>query len=180
MASDALRRVGQAVRTFLAFIVVALTLAGAPALAAPYAALVVDARSGQVLHERNADARLHPASLTKMMTLYIVFEAVEHGEISLDSLVTISRNASAEPPSKIGFREGSQVRLRHLIRAAAVKSANDAATALGEAISGSEEAFAARMNRTAKALGMTRTHFENMHGLTAESVTANGAKISRL
>ncbi len=168
MASDALRRVGQAVRTFLAFIVVALTLAGAPALAAPYAALVVDARSGQVLHERNADARLHPASLTKMMTLYIVFEAVEHGEISLDSLVTISRNASAEPPSKIGFREGSQVRLRHLIRAAAVKSANDAATALGEAISGSEEAFAARMNRTAKALGMTRTHFENMHGLTAE------------
>lgn len=168
MASDALRRVGHVVRTILAFIVVALTLAGVPAVAAPYAAIVVDARSGQVIHERNADARLHPASLTKMMTLYVVFEAVEHGELSLDSLVTISRNAAAEPPSKVGFREGSQVRLRHLIRAAAIKSANDAATALGEAVSGSEEAFAARMNRTAKALGMSRTHFVNMHGLTAE------------
>ncbi|MBV7377514.1 D-alanyl-D-alanine carboxypeptidase [Maritimibacter sp. DP4N28-5] len=135
-------------------------------MAAPYAAMVIDARSGEVIHSRNADTQLHPASLTKMMTLYIVFEAVKNGEIDLDSLVTISRKAASEPPSKIGFREGSQVRLRYLIRAAAVKSANDAATALGEAISGSEAAFARRMNRTAKALGMSRTHFKNMHGLT--------------
>jgi len=134
--------------------------------AAPYAAMVMDARSGEVLHARNADTRLHPASLTKMMTLYIVFEAVENGEIGLDDLVRVSRAAAAEPPSKLGLRPGQQIKLRYLIRAAAVKSANDAATALAEAIEGSEAAFARRMNRTAKALGMTRTTFKNAHGLT--------------
>ncbi|WP_417249796.1 serine hydrolase [Celeribacter sp.] len=135
-------------------------------VAAEYAALVMDARNGKVLHSRNADTRLHPASLTKMMTLYIAFEAVEHGEIGLDTLVTVSRNAAAEPPSKLGLRAGQKIKLRYLIRAAAVKSANDAATAIGEAIEGSEAAFARRMNRTAKALGMSRTTFKNAHGLT--------------
>ncbi|MEM1234958.1 MAG: D-alanyl-D-alanine carboxypeptidase family protein [Pseudomonadota bacterium] len=134
--------------------------------AAPYAAMVIDARSGEVLHSRNADTRLHPASLTKMMTLYIAFQAVERGEISLDSTVTISSKAAAEPPSKLGLRAGSRIKLRYLIRAAAIKSANDAATAIGEAISGSEAAFARRMNRTAKSMGMTRTTFKNAHGLT--------------
>lgn len=138
------------------------------AVAAPYAAFVVDARSGKVLHAENADARLHPASLTKMMTLYIAFEAIEHGEISLDDLVTISRNAANEPPSKLGLKSGQKIRLRYLIRAAAVKSANDAATAIGEAIEGSEAAFARRMNRTAQALGMNRTTFRNAHGLTQD------------
>ena len=99
------------------------------AAAAPYAAMVIDARSGKVLHSRNADTRLHPASLTKMMTLYVVFEAVQNGEISMDTLVTISRKAAAEPPSKLGLKAGQSVKLRYLIRAAAVKSANDAATA---------------------------------------------------
>ncbi|WP_371039477.1 D-alanyl-D-alanine carboxypeptidase family protein, partial [Rhodosalinus sp. FB01] len=112
------------------------------AAAAPYAALVMDARSGEVLHAENADTRLHPASLTKMMTLYVVFEAVENGEIDLDDKVTISRAAAAEPPSKLGLRSGQEIKLRYLIRASAVKSANDAATALAEAISGSEAAFA--------------------------------------
>jgi D-alanyl-D-alanine carboxypeptidase len=136
------------------------------AAAAPYAALVMDARSGEVLHSRNADTRLHPASLTKMMTLYIVFEAVENGEIGLDTPVTISKHAASEPPSKLGLKAGQKIRLRYLIRGAAIKSANDAATALAEAIEGSEAAFARRMNRTAKALGMTRTTFKNAHGLT--------------
>ena len=134
--------------------------------AAPYAAMVMDARTGKVLHSRNADTRLHPASLTKMMTLYIVFEAVRNGEISLDTKIKISRNATSEPPSKLGLRTGQKFALRFLIRAAAVKSANDAATALGEAISGSEAAFARRMTRTAKSLGMTRTTFRYAHGLT--------------
>jgi len=136
------------------------------AAGAPYAAMVIDARTGKVLHSRNADTRLHPASLTKMMTLYVVFDAVEKGEISLDTLVTVSRKAAAEPPSKLGLKAGQKIKLRHLIRAAAVKSANDAATALGEAISGSEAAFARRMTRTAQAIGMTRTTFKNAHGLT--------------
>ena len=136
------------------------------ASAAPYAAMVMDARSGEVIHSRNADTRLHPASLTKMMTLYVVFEAVENGEIDLDTRVHISKHAASEPPSKLGLKAGQQIRLRHLIRAAAIKSANDASTALAEAIEGSEAAFARRMNRTAKALGMTRTTFKNAHGLT--------------
>ncbi len=139
-----------------------------PAQAAPYAAMVIDARTGEVLHSRNADTRLHPASLTKMMTLYIAFEAVRLGEITLDTQVRISRNAAAEPPSRLGLQAGSTIRLRYLIRAAAVRSANDAATAIGEAISGSEAAFARRMNRTAEALGMTRTTFRNAHGLTED------------
>ena len=143
-----------------------LVMAAGAGIAAPYAAMVMDARTGKVLHSRNADTRLHPASLTKMMTLYIVFQAVEHGEIGLDDMVRITRNAASEPPSKLGLRAGQRIRLRYLIRAAAVKSANDAATALGEAIEGSEAAFARRMNRTAKSLGMTRTTFKNMHGLT--------------
>lgn len=136
------------------------------AMAAPYAAYVIDARTGKVLHARNADTRLHPASLTKMMTLYIAFDAIRRGEITLDTKVTISKKAAAEPPSKLGLRAGQKIALRYLIRGAAVKSANDAATAIGEAISGSEARFARRMNRTAKALGMTRTTFKNMHGLT--------------
>lgn len=134
--------------------------------AAPYAAMVMDARTGQVLHSANADTRLHPASLTKMMTLYIAFQAVENGEISLDTKVRISKHAASEPPSKLGLQSGSRIALRYLIRAAAVKSANDAATAIGEAISGSEAAFARRMTHTAKALGMSRTTFKNAHGLT--------------
>ena len=136
------------------------------AVAAPYAALVIDARTGKTLHSENADTRLHPASLTKMMTLYVVFEAIENGEISADKMIKISRKAASEPPSKLGLRAGQKIRLRYLIRAASVKSANDAATALGEAIEGTEAAFARRMNRTAKALGMTRTTFKNAHGLT--------------
>lgn len=128
----------------------------------------MDARTGEILHSRNADARLHPASLTKMMTLYIAFTAVRNGEISLDTTVKISRHAASEPPSKLGLQTGQKIKFRYLLRAAAVKSANDAATAIGEALEGSEAAFARRMNRTAEALGMTRSTFRNANGLTEE------------
>jgi D-alanyl-D-alanine carboxypeptidase len=164
------RRLGQKalLGLFLSVLVLVVLVAPIRSVAAPYAAMVMDARTGEVLHSRNADTRLHPASLTKMMTLYIAFQAVERGEITLDAPVTISRNAANEPPSRLGLRAGQTVRLRFLLRAAAVKSANDAATAIGEAISGSEEAFATRMNRTARAMGMTNTTFRNAHGLTQE------------
>ncbi|WP_226622175.1 D-alanyl-D-alanine carboxypeptidase family protein [Alloyangia pacifica] len=162
-----MKRPGRAGLYILTLIWLAL-VAPLGAWAAPYAALVMDARSGEILFSENAETRLHPASLTKMMTLYIAFEAVEHGEISMDTVVTISKNAAAEPPSKLGLRSGQKIKLRYLVRAAAVKSANDAATAIGEAIEGSEAAFARRMNRTAKALGMTRTTFKNANGLTSE------------
>lgn len=159
---------GQFVRSFRvrAALVAALVLVPFLAIAAPYADYVIDIRTGQVLHEKNADTRLHPASLTKMMTLYVAFEAIERGEISLDSKVTISKHAASEPPSRLGLKAGQTIALRYLIRAAAIKSANDAATAIGEAIEGSEAAFANRMNRTAKALGMTKSTFKNANGLT--------------
>ena len=148
----------------LAGLLVALWASGV--LAAPYAEMIMDARSGKVLRSRNADTQLHPASLTKMMTLYVAIEAVENGEIGLDTKVKISSFAASEPPSKLYMKAGSRVRLRYLMRAAAVRSANDAATAIAEAISGSEEKFAKRMNRTARAMGMKNTNFKNAHGLT--------------
>ncbi len=142
--------------------------AGNAALAAPYAALVMDARTGEVLYEKDADRRLHPASLTKMMTLYLVFDAIESGRLNLDQMITISAKAAAQPPSKLGLKAGQKIALRYLIRAAAVKSANDAATALGEAVSGSQAEFAALMNATAIAMGMTNTTFRNPNGLTQD------------
>jgi D-alanyl-D-alanine carboxypeptidase len=164
------KRLGQIARfgLFLMALTVLALLPPLKAHSAPYAAMVMDARSGEVLHSRNADTRLHPASLTKMMTLYVAFEALRKGEITLEKKIRISKKAANEPPSKLGLRSGQVISFRYLIRAASVKSANDAATAIGEAISGSEAAFARRMNRTAKALGMTRTTFKNAHGLTEE------------
>lgn len=160
-------RIAAVVRAYCALsIFFCATLGASIAQAAPYAAVVVDARTGEVLHARNADTRLHPASLTKMMTLYVVFDAVERGEISLNKKIKVSRFAASEPPSKLGLKPGQRIALRYLIRAAAVKSANDAATALGEAISGSEKEFAKRMTRTARQLGMKNTTFKNAHGLT--------------
>ncbi len=153
---------------WLAFVIVAQLWAAALAQAAPYAAFVMDARTGQIFHAENAETPLHPASLTKMMTLYVAFQAIQRGEITLDTEVRISADAADEPPSRLGLQEGQTIRLRYLLRAAAVKSANDAATAIGYAISGSEEAFAQRMNAMAAAMGMTGTHFVNMHGLTQD------------
>jgi D-alanyl-D-alanine carboxypeptidase len=162
-------RLGGNARLGLLIGLMLLALACAQRLAAaPYAAMVVDARSGEIIHSENADTRLHPASLTKMMTLYVAFQAVARGEISLDTEVRISAKAANEAPSRLGLREGQTIRLRFLLRAAAVRSANDAATAIGEALSGSEAAFADRMNATAAAMGMRNTRFRNMHGLTEE------------
>jgi D-alanyl-D-alanine carboxypeptidase len=158
------------IRTFVFGLAIAISLAlSVTSLrAAPYAAFVMDARSGEVLYSENADTRLHPASLTKMMTLYICFQEIERGNLSLDTMITVSKNAAAEPPSRLGLRPGQKIALRYLIRAAAVKSANDAAAAIGDAISGSPSEFGKRMTRTAKALGMNNSTFKNANGLTAE------------
>lgn len=165
-----MRRIGQTARIGLVSLFLLAMGAVVPiiAVAAPYAGFVMDARTGEVIHSRNADTRLHPASLTKMMTLYVAFVAIQRGEISLDTEVRITSDAAGEPPSRLGLQTGQTIRLRYLLRAAAVKSANDAATAIGIAVAGSQEAFAARMNATAAAMGMSNTHFINMHGLTRE------------
>ncbi|MSU88543.1 serine hydrolase [Rhodobacteraceae bacterium 2CG4] len=145
---------------------VVLVLWTTVAQAAPYAALVMDARDGRVIHATNADTRLHPASLTKMMTLYLVFDAIRNGKLHLDQKIPISRYAASRPPSKLGLRAGSSIELRYLIRASAVKSANDAAAALAEAVAGSESAFAQLMTATAREMGMRNTTFRNASGLT--------------
>ncbi|HMO08563.1 MAG TPA: serine hydrolase [Paracoccaceae bacterium] len=142
-------------------------LAALPVRAAPFAAHVMDARTGETLHSQNAETRLHPASLTKMLTLYIAFDAIRRGEVSLDTMVTVSANAAKKPPSRLGLRAGQRIAMRHLIRAAAIRSANDAASAIGDHLSGNEAAFARRMDRTAKAIGMTNSTFKNANGLTA-------------
>ena len=159
-------------------------LAPVTAGAAPFAAYVMDARTGKPIYAQNASTRLHPASLTKMMTLYMAFAAVEQGRVRLDSRFTVSSKAAAEPPSKLGLRPGQQIELRYLIRAAALKSANDAATAIGEGLAGSEAAFAQQMTATARALGMRNTNFRNASGLTqdghyssAEDMTILGRRL---
>ena len=138
-----------------------------PILAYPFATFVMDANTGKSLYSHNSNTKLHPASLTKMMTLYLTFHEVESGNLRLDQRVSISKNAAREPPSKFGYRAGQKVSIRYLIRAAAIRSANDAATALGEAISGSEKEFSRYMTRTARAMGMSNTTFKNANGLTA-------------
>jgi D-alanyl-D-alanine carboxypeptidase len=155
-------------------------LAAVPARAAPYAAHMMDARTGQTLFESNADTPLHPASLTKMLTLYIAFEEIERGRLSLDSMITVSKNAAAQPPSRLGLKAGQRVQLRYLIRAAAIKSANDAAQAIGDAIGGNQAEFAKRMNQTARALGMRHSTFKNANGLTAKGHLSTARDMSIL
>ncbi|WP_297975869.1 serine hydrolase [uncultured Amaricoccus sp.] len=145
---------------------VGLVFCAAVAQAQQHAALVMDARTGRIIHEENADTRVHPASLTKMMTLYIVFDQIRQGRLSLDQKITVSANAAAQPPSRLGLKAGQKIELRYLIRAAAIKSANDAATAMGDAIGGSEEGFARMMNQYARAMGLDSTSFKNANGLT--------------
>jgi D-alanyl-D-alanine carboxypeptidase len=130
-----------------------------------YAAIVVDANTGQILFSRNADAARYPASLTKMMTLYLVFEDLERGKISLRSRLTVSANAANQAPSRLGLRAGSTIRVEDAILALVTKSANDVAMAVAENLSASAEAFAQRMTSTARSIGMNSTTFRNPHGL---------------
>ena len=130
-----------------------------------YAAIVVDAKTGEVLFSRNADLRRYPASLTKMMTLYLIFEDLERGKISLSSRLSVSTNAANQAPSKLGLAAGSTIRVEDAILALVTKSANDVAMAVAENLSASAAAFAQRMTSTARSLGMNSTTFRNPHGL---------------
>ncbi len=147
---------------------VGLALAATPAARATIASsMVIDEATGRVIQAYRVDAPHPPASLTKMMTLYLVFEALESRRISLSSRVTISPHASYQGPSKLYLQAGQEVSVENLILATAVKSANDAAAALAEYIGRSEPAFAARMTAKARELGMTRSTFRNASGLPA-------------
>jgi D-alanyl-D-alanine carboxypeptidase len=135
--------------------------AGAP----NYSALVVDAKTGRTLYERNPDDLRFPASVTKVMTLYLVFEDLERGRIRLDNRIVMSAHCAAEAPSKLGMRPGSSIDVEGGIKALVTKSANDVACAFAENLDGSVPNFAERMTRKARAIGMTRSVFRNASGL---------------
>lgn len=132
---------------------------------ARYAAIVVDAGSGEVLFARRADSQRYPASITKVMTLYMVFEALRDGRIGLEDRVTVSPRAASQPPSKLGLSAGMSLSVDEAIRALAVRSANDIAVALAEHVGGSEARFGALSTLRARELGMTQSRFVNPHGL---------------
>ncbi|UTW50340.1 D-alanyl-D-alanine carboxypeptidase [bacterium SCSIO 12827] len=149
---------------------------------AKYASLVIDAETGEVLHAVNADTRNYPASLTKMMTLYKMFEAVENGRWSMNTRLRMSARAAGQPPSKLGLKPGQTISVRDAILALSVKSANDIAAAVAENYSGKEWKFAREMTATARRLGMDRTTFRNASGLphSAQMSTARDmAKLAR-
>jgi D-alanyl-D-alanine carboxypeptidase len=135
------------------------------AAAADYAAIVVDADNGTVLESVAATARWYPASLTKVMTVYLAFQEIEAGRLKLDEELTVSAHAAAQPATELGLGAGQKITVKDTILAIILRSANDAAVALAERIGGSEEAFAARMTAQAKELGMARTVFRNASGL---------------
>lgn len=165
-----------------ALLIAGMTAAGAtPAVAnSKYAGIVVDAKTGKTLYADSADAYRYPASLTKIMTLYIVFEELEAGRLSLNSKFKVSKNASKEPPSKIGLRPGQTIKVKDAILALVTKSANDVATTVAENIGGSEAKFAKRMTNTARQLGMKRTTFRNAHGLPNSRQRTTARDMSRL
>ncbi|WP_245494360.1 D-alanyl-D-alanine carboxypeptidase family protein [Mesorhizobium sp. M4B.F.Ca.ET.017.02.2.1] len=140
-----------------------------PAQPQRYAAIVVDARSGKQLFEVNSTAQRSPASLTKMMTLYLLFEALESGRIAKETQIPVSDNAARQPPTKLRFRRGETIDVDSAIRAIVVKSANDVAVAVGEYLGGSQDQFAAMMTAKARSLGMTSTSFRNASGLPDDS-----------
>ncbi|WP_026187438.1 D-alanyl-D-alanine carboxypeptidase [Ensifer sp. BR816] len=161
-------------RLVLAGVVAGLTFS-APAFAnSKYAGIVVDAKTGKVLYGEDADQLRYPASLTKMMTLYLAFEALEAGRISKSTPVPFSKKAASEPPSKLGVRAGKAITVEQAILSLVTRSANDSATALGELLGGSEQRFARMMTNKARALGMTRTTYRNANGLpnTEQKTTA--------
>lgn len=147
---------------------IAFSVTPSPAFAASnprYAAIIVNATDGNVLFSRNADARRYPASLTKMMTLYMLFEELEAGRLTLNSNLPVSATAASRPPSKLGMRAGSTISVEIAIKALAVKSANDVAAVVAEKIGKTESGFATLMTAKAKSLGLTRTKFLNASGL---------------
>ncbi len=130
-----------------------------------FASIIVDGNSGATLTSNNADALRHPASLTKIMTLYLLFEKLEQGKLKLDSEMEVSSHASSQSPTKLGLRPGSTLEVEDAIKALVTRSANDAAVVIAEAIGGDEDDFAKLMTRKARALGMTRTVYRNASGL---------------
>lgn len=151
-----------------------------PAWADKYASIVVDLESGQVMHDRSADEPRHPASLTKVMTLYLVFDAIDSGKLKLSERIPVSKAASRAQPSKLGLKSGSTIKVEDAIRALVTKSANDVAIVLAEKLGGSETKFVTRMNVKAKELGMLNTTFRNASGLPDKKQITTARDMAKL
>ncbi len=152
--------------SLLALVVLALCVLGSGGTAdAKYAAFAMDAETGLVLHETNADTKNFPASLTKMMTLYLLFEALQDGDVTLSTKMKVSARAAKQQPTKLGLKSGTTITVENAIRALVTKSANDVAVVVAEHLGKSEDGFARLMTAKAKALGMKRTLFKNASGL---------------
>jgi D-alanyl-D-alanine carboxypeptidase len=145
-----------------------------------YAAIVVDATNGEVLYARNPDATRYPASISKIMTLYLTFEALSTGHLKLTDKLVVSAHANSMKPSKLGLRVGETIAVDDAMRAVAVKSANDMAVALAERIGGSESKFATLMTLRAQELGMTNTHYVNASGLPDPRQVSSARDIATL
>ncbi len=145
-----------------------------------YAAIVVDSQNGEVLHSANADATRYPASLTKMMTLYLAFEAVEEGRMSLDQPLPVSSYAASMQPSKLGVKAGDTITLREAIPALIIRSANDVAVVVAEALGGSVEHFGEMMTAKARSLDMPNTYFRNPSGLPDPLQTSTARDLATL
>jgi len=158
----------------------ALALSSAPAWADKYASIVVNMDTGQVLHDRNADEPRHPASLTKVMTLYMVFDAIDAGKLKLSDRMTVSKAASRAQPSKLGLKAGSTIKVEDAIRALVTKSANDVAIVIAEKLGGTEAKFVTQMNAKAKSLGMLNTTFRNASGLPDRKQITTARDMARL
>ncbi|MES5043776.1 D-alanyl-D-alanine carboxypeptidase [Rhizobium nepotum] len=163
----------------LTFFCAILSLQASPAQAG-YAHFIMDANTGKVLAARNADVLNHPASLTKMMTLYMTFEALHAGRLRWDQKIKMSRNGAAVIPSKLYVREGQTFTVREAVYGMIVKSANDMAEGMGDHLGGSEARFAQMMTRKARQLGMTKTVFRNASGLPSKSQVTTARDMARL
>jgi D-alanyl-D-alanine carboxypeptidase len=168
------RGIGRLRSLAFATAVAAMAAGAAGASAAPGAAIVVDAKTGKVLYSSNADAQRYPASLTKMMTLYLLFEAIDSGKTKLTSRIPISKFAASQAPTKLGLKPGSTISVEDAVLSLVTKSANDMAVAIAEYLGGTESRFAAKMTAKARAIGMSRTTFKNASGLpnTGQVTTA--------
>lgn len=163
-----------------ALAVIAAFVFGAAHAVAGSASLVLDARTGRILAAENADVLNHPASLTKMMTLYLTFEALHRGKINWSTPIVMSPTAARKPPTKLGVKPGDTITVQEAVYGMIVRSANDAAAAVAEALGGSEAGFAQIMNAKARRLGMTRTYFVNASGLPAREQVTTARDMARL
>ena len=160
------------------FALAAALLLPGPAASGP--TLLFDAATGRVLYAEDADDQWHPASLTKIMTAYLTFQALKSGKLTLETPISYSEVAAQQPPSKIGLPVGATLSVDLALQSVIVKSANDIAVALAEAIGGNEPQFVELMNTTARRLGMTRTVFRNPHGLPAPEQVTTARDLARL